>query len=557
MANNQEYGAEARAAILAGVTKLNSAVRVTLGPAGRNVLFRHMGIVLSTKDGVTVAREIQLADPFESIGADLVKAAAGQTVDEAGDGTTTATLLTHAIFEAGCKAIEEGAEPTQLCKGIEKAVAAIVGEYDPKQRKYQGGILESFAVPCSPELAFKAARISSNGDEAIAKVVSDAVLRIGVDGALTIEDSQTPDHILEFVEGLKIATGYDHPYYINDSVKPKAVIRGATVLIVNRPINTSVEVEQLLKKAAAYCEAHTRQFALLVIADDYTPEARARFLYQKQKEGHQIICVRAPLWADARRDQLDDICLVTGAKRIESPAGKSYETLGRDVFGYAAQVETTQHHTTITTPKMEEGDKKRFDEYIERLKAMTSDSDLRPDQIDAAKSRLAALQGGVAVIKVGGTSPGAVQETKFRVEDAIHACRAAVSEGVVPGGGSALLFAGASWHGVGEDYPLNGYDLLLSVLSKPLEQIAANAGFQNIDLTVKELIGTFEAGNRTGGLDATKGAIVGDMIAAGIVDPLRVVRAALNAAASAACILLKTECVIAQDETTRPGQTVR
>lgn len=561
MANTQEYAGEARAALLAGVAKLNKAVSVTLGPAGRNVLFRHMGAVFSTKDGVTVAREIQLVDPFESMGADLVKMAASQTVDEAGDGTTTATLLTHAIFEAGCKAINEGAEPVQLTRGIEKAVTAIVGEYDAKARKFSGGILETFAVPCTPELAFNAARISCNGDEAIARVVSEVVLKVGIDGALTIGDSNSQEHSYEVAEGLQIASGLAHPYFINDQFKPRASVDGCIVLVVNRGINTEVEAVNLVKAAAKHAETRTRQFALLVIADDYTPEALASFLHQKKANGTQIVCVRAALWGDARRDQLDDICLVTGATRIESPAGKAYENLRTNVFGFAEKVVSTLTHTVITTGSMdtESPGTEKMASHLARLQAIVDDLNLRPDQIDAAKGRLAALRGGVAVIKVGGTSAGSVQETKFRVEDAIHATRAAVADGVVPGGGSALLFAAQKMiKASASEADDAGSLLLFDALYSPVEQIAKNAGF-DADKVTSNILNLSSGGEHpNAGFDASDGTYPADMIAAGIVDPLRVVRASLNAAASAACILLKTEAVIAQDPATQPqGVNVR
>lgn len=561
MANTQQYGAEARAALLAGVTKLNRAVSVTLGPAGRTVLFRHMGMVISTKDGVTVAREINLSDPYESIGADLVKAAAGQTVDEAGDGTTTATLLTHAIFEAGCKAIDEGAEPVQLVKGIDRAVTAIVGEYDAKAKKFKGGILETFAVPCTPELAFNAARISSNGDDAIARVIADTVLRVGVEGDIQIGDSFSHEHTVDFAEGMGIQSGMAHPYFTNDP-RNRTVLEGVQVLVINRRISTATEVVNLLTAAAKRCKRDNLAMSLLVIADDFDPEALGQLIHHRKPkqqggDGLNVLAVRAPLWKDARRDILEDICLITGATRIENPVGKAYDSLSVNVFGLADRVVSTLNRTTISAGAGDDEEKKAaIADYLSSLKVVIDDVSLRPDQIDAAKSRYAALTGGVAVIKVGGTSANAVTETKFRVEDALHACRAAVSDGVVPGGGSALLFAAHLMDRLLVDEPeeiQKGASIVSRAIWGPICQIAENAGYT--DKVIEGLVilrgKISEDLNRNPnhvGFDASTGLYVEDMIATGIVDPLRVVRAALNAAASAAgSILLKTEAVIAHD----------
>lgn len=558
MANTQKYGKEARAALRSGINKLNAAVSVTLGPAGRNVLFRHMGQVISTKDGVTVAREINLADPYESIGADLIKAAAGQTVDEAGDGTTTATLLAAAIFNKGCEAIDAGAEPVQLVKGIQQAVTAIVGDYDAKAKKFSGGILETMAVPCTPELAFSAARISANGDDAIAKVVSDAVIKVGADGALSIGDSYSQDHVLEVTEGLQIHSGMSHPYFMNDAARNRTVLENVTVLVLNRRLNNAQEAVNLVSGAVKAVKRSERAFALLIIADDYDNEAVAQLIHcRKPKEvggdNLPIVAIRAPLWGDARRDMLEDICLVTESTRVSDPTGKAYDSIGSSIFGHAKRVVVTDSKTTITADDL--GDEYRtkwIDPYLARLQSIINDVTLRPDQIDSARQRYAALTGGVAVIKVGGSSANSVAETKFRVEDAIHACRAAVLDGVLPGGGSALLFARAI-HRSGEKRLSVGEELLLDCLSQPIQQIAENAGYTSADVIddVKESSGEFPRG----GFDASRGLFINDMISTGIVDPLRVVRAALNAAASnAATVLLKTECVIAHDAANTPQQ---
>ena len=554
MSNNQKYGPDARKALLEGATKLNRAVAVTLGPAGRWILFRHMGVVISTKDGVTVAKEIQLSDPFESQGADLIKSAAGQTVNEAGDGTTTAVLLTHAIFKAGCDAIDAGAEPVQLVRGIERAKTVIVGDYDAKAKKFQGGILETLAVPCSPELAFQAARISANGDDAVARVVSEAILKIGVDGALTIGDSHSPDHVLEVVDGMQLNAGYAHPYFITDVQRNRAAYDNVTVALIDRRVSSANEATGIMTAAIKAAQKEARAVAILLIVDDIDPEALQHILRNKLKpdNGIPIVVVRAPLWGDARRDLFEDIGLLSNAKRIESPQGKDYDALLGSSFGFLERIVVTASKTILTAaPYSDFYRQNKVEPYLDRIKTLVADEGLRPDERDAARNRLAALTGGVAVIKVGGTSADAVQETKFRVEDAIHATRAAGSDGVVPGGGSALLFART----IAGVFPTNaitgseekGENLIYSILSAPLEQIAKNAGYDPAEVLTNVSLREGATGAHRCGFDASSGTYVEDMIAEGIVDPLRVVRAALNAAAAAAGVLLKTEAIIADE----------
>ena len=554
MPNTQLYGTEARLALLAGATKLNKAVSVTLGPAGRWNLFRHMGMVISTKDGVTVAKEIQLADPFESQGADLIKSAAGQTVNEAGDGTTTAVLLTHAIFEAGCEAINAGAEPVQLVRGIERAKTVIVGDYDAKAKKFQGGILESLSVPCSPELAFKAARISANGDDAVARVVSEAILKIGVDGALTIGESHSPEHVLEVVDGMQIDAGFAHPYFITDVQRNRVAYDNVTVCLINRRVSSANEATGILSAAIRTAQKHSRALAIFLLVDDIDPEALQHILRNKLKQDNPIpvVVVRAPLWGDARRDLFDDIAIMSGGKRIESPQGKDYDQLMPSDFGFLDRIVITAAKTIMTAaPYSEFYLENKVEPYLDKIKTLVADEGLRPAERDAAKGRLAALTGGVAVIKVGGTSADAMQETKFRVEDAIHATRAAVSDGVVPGGGSALLFARALAKSVPTDSLTqseeDGEDLIYRILSAPFTQIIKNAGYDDVEALEDVSLRESRTQSHRSGFDASTGELVDDMIAAGIVDPLRVVRSALNATAAAAGVLLKTECISADE----------
>jgi chaperonin GroEL len=548
-------GKEARAEILSGVKQLNDAVSTSLGPAGRWTLFRHGPMVVLTKDGVTISNEINLPGVYESMGADRMKGAARQAVNESGDGTTTAVLLGHAIYEAGCKAIDAGAEPVKLTRGIQRAVKAIVGDYDPAKKKFSGGILETLAIPCTPELAFQAARISANGDDAIAKAVSEVVLKVGVDGDVTIANSFSQEHSVEFQEGMGVNTGTVHPGFVNDAYRNRTVLEKAMVLVINRQISTAVEAVNIMKKAAGKSKSDNMPFSLLVIADEYTPEALNQFLHHRKPQnlggdGLEVAVVRAPLWKDDRRDLLEDICLLTRGTRIENPQGKALEQISVNAFGTAERVIVTQSRTTITAAVAEDAEEYKndvIDPYLARLTTMSEDTSLRPDQVSNLKARLAALTGGVAIIKVGGTSVNDVEKLKFQVEDAIHATRAAVADGVVPGGGSALLFARESLLSPEDDSDEEqGFNLLLLQLHMPIGQIAANAGYDRNVVVGGVLAGPADGAeaNDRNGFDASTGLYPNDMFTAGIVDPLRVVRSSLNAAASEACLLLLTEVVL-------------
>lgn len=604
MAIQMKIGPEGRAAILEGAFQLNAAVSSSLGPAGRWTLFRHGNMVVLTKDGVTIAGEINLPDVFESMGADRLKGAARQAVNEAGDGTTTAVLLGHAILEAGCNAIDAGSEPVKLTKGILRAVRAIVGDFDTEKKKFSGGILQTFAIDCTPELAFEAARISANGDEAIAKAVSEVVLKVGVDGDITIDNSMSTQHVIEFQDGLGFKSGWAHPGFVNDAYRNRTVFEKPMVLVINRQISTATEVVNIMKKAAAKAQSSNVPFSLVLIADDFTPEALGQLLHhrmpqQMKGDGLDVVAIRAPLWKDARRDVLDDICMLTNGTRIENPQGKALDQISSSSIGFAGKVIITQTRTTITAGEDEDGYRTQVIEpYLARLTAQSEDTSLRPDEVSNLKSRLAALTGGVAVIKVGGTSVNDVEKLKFQVEDAIHATRAAVAEGVVPGGGSALLFAQEAlhdpndlyfipgrlipanrepaswwqrllcWMGLHEPMPLKvpepwgnersdeviGFRLLLDCLDMPIRKIASNAGYGDEVLAKVRKANQGSAANDRNGFDASTGLYPSDMFEAGIVDPLRVVRSSLNAAASEACLLLLTEVVLGKLPEEAPKQ---
>lgn len=548
----QLFGKEAREALYQGAEKLNNAVSVTLGPAGRNNLFRHFNMVISTKDGVTVAEEINLPDTFESIGADLIKQAARQSVNEAGDGTTTATLLATMIFKAGIKAIDtEGIEPVGLVRGIERATREIIGIFDRDKKKYVGGYLETLAVETTPELAFHAAKISSNGDEKIAKVVSEAVLSCGVEGALTVGNSNSQEHLWEKVPGMQLDAGMVHPYFVNDPQRARAVYEDCTVILLNRRLSTVGEATRLMELALKSAMQQGRPRSILVLCDDIDNEALQHCLMNKTKNEAPVpvVIVRTPLWATDRSNILDDLASMIGGKRIEAPHGKDYADLNSISFGVARRVEISMSKTLIVGYEKQEAEqKKRFERQLQLIQTIVDDENQTPDQVDIAKRRKAVLAGGVAVIKVGGSGVADVGERKFRVEDAIHATRAAVSDGVVPGGGSALHFAGVRpgfrCAMFSTDAESAGFYLLHLVLSEPLKKIASNAGLDGEKIAEDVWKLWDERGLPRNGFNAATGEYSDDMIRDGIVDPLRVVRCALNAATSAAATLLKTECVI-------------
>jgi chaperonin GroEL len=484
LAVNIINGNEARKRMLKGVETLNNAVQVTMGPAGRLVIFRHFGGVISTKDGVTVAREVILSDPWEAMGADMAKGAAGQTVEIAGDGTTTAILLTHALFKAGVEAIERGEDPVHLSRGMLAATEQIVGKFDPKTKKFTGGFLETLAVPATPEMAYHVAKISANGDEAIARVVSDAVLAVGPDGAISMANSSTPEHSFEKADGLQLECDLTSPYFINDPSKNRVVFDDAMVLVINRRLSTQHEAHGLVVKAIEFAQAKNHVTNIVVIVDDIDKEALSFFVKNRVENGIPVAVIQAPAWGDARRELLDDLCLLLNGDRIEKMPGENYKDLLYKQFGRAARVVLYPKKAVFTARELPTFYKKEIMEpYLTRLRAAAEDTTLHPADLDRIKSRLAALTGGVAVVKVGGASADEVKEARFRVEDAIHATRAAMAEGVVPGGGNALLECAGNLI----DSPIQrnqsnsflaGYNIVIDALDKPYVRILANASIE-------------------------------------------------------------------------------
>lgn len=560
-------GKEARAALLSGITKLNNAVRTTLGPAGRTVLFRVPGALIPTKDGVTVAKEINLPDPFESQGADVAKSVADQSVNQAGDGTTTSTLLMQAIFEAGVRAIDVGNyEPNRLAAGMRHASKVIVGSYDEKKKAFSGGILEQFKVVADDDLAFHVAKISANGDEEIARVVADAVLKVGVEGEITIGNARSDKHQLETVEGVFFDSGFIHPALVNDPKFNRTVYENCLVLVLDRRLSTQQETLAIVNKAIDYAAEgdNPDPFCLLIVANDVDTEAMNFIVGNKVKNNVPVVAVTSPSWGPARRDVLEDIALITGGQRIDTAKGDSYEKLSKSSFGKAERVVVMQNKTIITGLPMDEYDRKnKYEPYVAQVRAITENVELHPSDLVRAKQRLAYLAGGIAMIKVGGSSGGEVKERGFRVEDAIHATRAAVADGVVPGGGSALLFAREVFLDSTPEYMQEedvsdfdkGIQIVLSALEKPIAQIVSNAGHDPKEV-IKGVLDKTEGCTYVNGFDAKEGEYIDDMIKAGIVDPLKVVRSSVQASVSAAAMLLLTEVVIANapDTPMNPGR---
>jgi chaperonin GroEL len=536
--------------MLRGVEILNDAVQVTMGPAGRLVIFRHFGGVISTKDGVTVAREVQLSDPWEAMGADMAKGAAGQTVDIAGDGTTTAILLTHALFKSGVEAIEAGEDPVHLSRGMIAAMEQIVGKFDPKTKKFTGGYLETLAVAATPEMAYHVAKISANGDEAIAKVVSEAVLAVGPDGAISMANSPTPEHSFEKADGLQLDCDLLSGYFVNDPQRNRVVFDEAMVLILNRRLSTQHEALGIVQTAIDFARDKNHVLNLVVIADDVDKEALGFFVKNRVENNIPVAVIQAPGWGDARRELLDDLRLLIGGERIEKVPGENYKDLLYKQFGRAARVVLYPKKAVFTAREIPTFYKKEvMDPYLAKLRAAAEDTTQHPADVDRLKGRLAALSGGVAVVKVGGSSGDEVKEARFRVEDAIHATRAAMAEGVVPGGGNALLECVSTPIPMTliENKPpsfLVGINIVLDALEQPYRRILTNAA---IPIPDPEGEGFYP-------INAATGIACEDMIGAGIVDPLKVVRSALMAATAHATLMLKTETIMAL-EPQAPGST--
>jgi chaperonin GroEL len=519
MAKEIKFSEDARRSMLRGVDALANAVKVTLGPKGRNVVLeKKFGSPLITNDGVTIAKEIELEDPFENMGAQLVKEVATKTNDVAGDGTTTATVLAQAIIREGLKNVAAGANPMVLRKGIEKAVNAAVEEIKKIAKPIEGK--ESIA---------QVAAISAN-DEEIGQLIAEAMEKVGNDGVITVEESKGFTTELEVVEGMQFDRGYISPYMITDSEKMEAVLEEPYILITDKKLSNIQEVLPILEKVVQQGKP------LLIIAEDMEGEALATLVVNKLKGTFTSVAVKAPGFGDRRKAMLQDIAILTGGQVITEELGLDLKTVGIDALGRARQVRVRKEETIIVDGYGDKGDiEARINQIRQQLEETTSEFDK-----EKLQERLAKLAGGVAVIKVGAATETELKEKKLRIEDALNSTRAAVEEGIVAGGGTALvnvIRAVEAVEATGDEK--TGVNIIKRALEEPVRQIAYNAGQEGsvvVERLKKEEVGV--------GYNALTGEWV-DMIKAGIVDPAKVTRSALQNAASVAAMFLTTEAVVA------------
>ena len=522
MAKEILYGIEARNALVRGVDKLADTVKITLGPKGRNVVLdKKYGSPLITNDGVTIAKEIELEDEAENMGASLVKEVATKTNDAAGDGTTTATLLAQAFVREGMKNVTAGANPMVLRKGMKKAVDAAVASLVNNSKKVNG-----------KEDITRVGTISA-GDEVIGELIADAMEKVTADGVITVEESKTAETYSEVVEGMQFDRGYLSPYMVTDTDKMEAVIDDALVLITDKKISNIQEILPLLEQLVQSGKK------LLIIAEDVEGEALTTLVLNKLRGTFTCVAVKAPGFVDRRKEMLQDIAILTGGEVISSELGLELKDVEVSQLGQARQVKVTKENTIIVGGHGDsDAIKARVSQIRSAIETTTSDFDR-----EKLQERLAKLAGGVAVIKVGAATEAEMKEKKLRIEDALNATRAAVEEGIVPGGGTAYLNVIADVAKVldtVEGDEKTGVKIVLKALEEPVRQIAANAGFDG-GVVVDKIMSSGKMGY---GFDAYKEVYV-DMVSAGIVDPTKVTRSALQNAASIASVILTTESVVA------------
>ena len=516
------YGEEARKALEKGVNQLADTVKITMGPKGRNVVLdKKFGAPLITNDGVTIAKEIELEDPFENMGAQLVKEVSTKTNDVAGDGTTTATLLAQAIIHEGLKNLAAGANPMVMKKGISKATTAAIEAMKANSQKVNG----------SDDIARVGA--VSSGDEAIGTLIAEAMEKVGHDGVITIEESKTAETYSEVVEGMKFDRGYITPYMVTDTEKMEANLDDALILITDKKISN---IQELLPVLEQVVQAGKK---LLIIAEDVEGDALSTLIVNRLRGTLNVVCVKAPGFGDRRKEMLQDIAILTGGTVISSDVGLELKEAQLSQLGQARQVKVTKENTTIVNGAgSSEEIKARVGQIKSQIEVTTSDYDR-----EKLQERLAKLAGGVAVIKVGAATEVEMKEKKLRIEDALNATRAAVEEGIVAGGGTAYLNAIPAVEKLlaeSEGDEKTGVQIVARALTAPVKQIAANAGIDGSVVLEK----IRESGKIGYGFDAYKETYC-DMIPAGIVDPTKVTRSALENAASIASTLLTTESLVA------------
>ena len=520
MAKQITYGNDSRQAVLRGVNRLADAVKVTLGPKGRNVVLdKKFGSPVITKDGVTVAKEIDLKDPLENMGAQMVREVASKTSDVAGDGTTTATVLAQAIYREGIKNVTAGANPMDIKRGIEKAVLAVIEE------------LKKLSKPVKGKMIAQVGTISANNDQTIGGIIAEAMEKVGKDGVITVEEAKTLETSLEVVEGMQFDRGYLSPYFVTDPERMEVALENALVLIHEKKISSMKDLLPVLEQVAKLGKP------LLIIAEEVEGEALATLVVNKLRGTLQVAAVKAPGYGDRRKAMLEDIAILTGGKAITEDLGIKLENLKLDDLGKAKKITIDKDNTTIIegggTTKTIEGRVKQIRTQVEET---TSDYDR-----EKLQERLAKLVGGVAVIKVGAATETEMKEKKARVEDAMHATKAAVEEGIVPGGGVALLRAQKaieSLKGSGDEAV--GVAIVRRSLEEPLRQIAGNAGFEGAVVVAKVREMKAEEG-----FNALTDEYE-NLVEAGVIDPTKVVRSALQNAASIASLLLTTEALVSE-----------
>jgi chaperonin GroEL len=520
MAKQITYGDASRQAILRGVTRLTDAVKVTLGPKGRNVVLdKKFGSPLITKDGVTVAREIELKEPLENMGAQMVKEVASKTSDVAGDGTTTATILAQAIYREGSKNVTAGANPMDLKRGIERAVAAVTEE------------LKKLSKPVKGKMIAQVGAISANNDSTIGDIIAEAMEKVGKDGVITVEEAKSMETSLEVVEGMQFDRGYLSPYFVTDAERMEVVLENPVLLIHEKKISSLKDLLPLLEEVAKAARP------LLIVAEDLEGDALATLVVNKLRGTLQVAAVKAPGYGDRRKAMMEDIATLTGGKPITEDLGIKLENVKLADLGTAKKITITKDATTIVEGG---GAKKDIEGRVKQLRAQVEETTSDYDR-EKLQERLAKLVGGVAVIKVGATTETEMKEKKARVEDAMHATKAAVEEGIVPGGGVALLRCAQLLKAVpAEGDEAVGIQIIKRALEEPLRQIAINAGFEGAVVVDKVL--TLPAQHGFNALTDT----YEDLVAAGIIDPTKVVRSALQNASSIASLLLTTEAIVSE-----------
>ncbi len=522
-AKDVKFSADARQRMLRGVDILADAVKVTLGPKGRNVVLdKSFGAPRITKDGVTVAKEIELADKFENMGAQMVREVASKTNDLAGDGTTTATVLAQSIVREGSKAVAAGMNPMDLKRGVDMAVEAVVADLKKRSKK----------IANNSEIA-QVGTISANGDREVGAMIAEAMQKVGNDGVITVEEAKSLETELDVVEGMQFDRGYLSPYFVTDADKMQVVLEDPYILIHEKKLSNLQSLLPVLESVVQSSRP------LLIVAEDVEGEALATLVVNKLRGGLKVAAVKAPGFGDRRKAMLQDIAILTAGTAISEDLGIKLENVTIDMLGRAKKVTITKEETTIVEGA---GKKKDIEARCGQIRAQIEETTSDYDR-EKLQERLAKLAGGVAVIRVGGATEVEVKEKKDRVDDALHATRAAVEEGILPGGGAALLYATRAIEKLSpaNDEQRVGVDIVRKALQAPVRQISINAGHDGSVVAGKLL----ESKDANFGFDAYTGQFV-DLVKAGIIDPTKVVRTALQDAASVAGLLITTEAMVAE-----------